>query len=134
MILQDGFFDYLRGLDCSEVEVYAIAEGSAVFPKVPLLRIEGPIAVSTPSNWFSSIFLFTVYHVHFVSRVDLTRLMFLQVAQLLETPLVNLINFASLVATNAARHRFVAGKSKSLLEFGLRRAQVADCILILFIF
>jgi nicotinate phosphoribosyltransferase len=60
--------------------------------------------------------------------------MFLQVAQLLETPLVNLINFASLVATNAARHRFVAGKSKSLLEFGLRRAQVADCILILFIF
>ncbi|KAL9340886.1 hypothetical protein Peur_067105 [Populus x canadensis] len=89
---EDGFFDYLRGLDCSEVEVYAIAEGSAVFPKVPLLRIEGPIAV----------------------------------AQLLETPLVNLINFASLVATNAARHRFVAGKSKSLLEFGLRRAQGPD--------
>jgi hypothetical protein len=57
MILQDGFFDYLRGLDCSEVEVYAIAEGSAVFPKVPLLRIEGPIAVSTPSNWFSLYFL-----------------------------------------------------------------------------
>ncbi|KAJ6288673.1 hypothetical protein OIU76_024622 [Salix suchowensis] len=89
---EDGFFDYLRGLDCSEVEVYAIAEGSVVFPKVPLLRIEGPIAV----------------------------------AQLLETPLVNLVNFASLVATNAARHRFVAGKSKQLLEFGLRRAQGPD--------
>ncbi|KAF9678512.1 hypothetical protein SADUNF_Sadunf07G0042600 [Salix dunnii] len=89
---EDGFFDYLRGLDCSEVEVYAIAEGTVVFPKVPLLRIEGPIAV----------------------------------AQLLETPLVNLVNFASLVATNAARHRFVAGKSKQLLEFGLRRAQGPD--------
>ncbi|KAL4349845.1 hypothetical protein AHAS_Ahas10G0082700 [Arachis hypogaea] len=46
------------------------------------------------------------------------------VVQLLETPFVNLINYASLVTTNAARHRFVAGKSKTLLEFGLRRAQV----------
>ncbi|MCI17274.1 nicotinate phosphoribosyltransferase-like protein, partial [Trifolium medium] len=48
------------------------------------------------------------------------------VVQLLETPFVNLINYASLVSTNAARHRFVAGKSKTLLEFGLRRAQGPD--------
>uniref|UniRef100_A0A5B7CBB1 Nicotinate phosphoribosyltransferase n=1 Tax=Davidia involucrata TaxID=16924 RepID=A0A5B7CBB1_DAVIN len=89
---EDGFYDYLRGIDCSDVEVYAASEGSVVFPKVPLMRIEGPIAV-----------------VH-----------------LLETPFVNLTNFASLVATNAARHRFVAGKSKLLLEFGLRRAQGPD--------
>ncbi|XP_052195504.1 nicotinate phosphoribosyltransferase 2-like isoform X2 [Diospyros lotus] len=87
-----GFYDYLRGIDCSDVEVCAVPEGSVVFPKVPLLRVEGPIAV----------------------------------VQLLETPFLNLINYASLVATNAARHRFVAGKSKLLLEFGLRRAQGPD--------
>ncbi|CAN6466475.1 unnamed protein product [Victoria cruziana] len=87
-----GFFDYLEGVDCSDVEVYAIPEGSAVFPKVPLLRVEGPVAV----------------------------------VQLLETPFLNLINYGSLVATNAARHRMVAGKSKVLLEFGLRRAQGPD--------
>ncbi|OIW20844.1 hypothetical protein TanjilG_24332 [Lupinus angustifolius] len=89
---EDGFFDYLRGIDCFDVEVYAIPEGTVVFPKIPLLRIEGPIAI----------------------------------VQLLETPFVNLINYASLVSTNAARHRNVAGKSKTLLEFGLRRAQGPD--------
>ncbi|XP_051117554.1 nicotinate phosphoribosyltransferase 1-like isoform X2 [Andrographis paniculata] len=89
---EDGFFDYLRGLDCKDMEIHAISEGFVVFPKIPMMRIEGPVAV----------------------------------VQLLETPLVNLINYASLVATNAARHRFVAGKSKLLLEFGLRRAQGPD--------
>lgn len=49
--------------------------------------------------------------------------------QLLETPFVNLVNYASLVTTNASRHRFVAGKSKTLLEFGLRRAQVLQHLL-----
>ncbi|CAL5369483.1 unnamed protein product [Camellia sinensis] len=89
---EDGFYDYLRGIDCSDVEVYAVSEGSVVFPKVPLMRVEGPIAV----------------------------------VQLLETSFLNLINYASLVTTNAARHRSVAGKSKILLEFGLRRAQVVE--------
>ncbi|MBA0560866.1 hypothetical protein Golob_017742, partial [Gossypium lobatum] len=89
---EEGFVKYLRNIDCSDVEVYAISEGTVVFPKVPLLRVEGPVAV----------------------------------VQLLETPVLNLVNFASLVATNAARHRLVAGKSKMLLEFGLRRAQGPD--------
>eukprot|EP00808_Paulinella_micropora_P009595 g58550.t1 len=87
-----GFWDWLRTLDTSKIKVYSIPEGSVCFPRIPLMRVEGPLAV----------------------------------AQLLETTLLVLVNFSSLVCTNAARHRIAVGPEKQLLEFGLRRAQGPD--------
>lgn len=43
-------------------------------------------------------------------------------AQILETLLLNILNFESLIATKAARMKYAAGERK-VLDFGLRRAQ-----------
>jgi nicotinate phosphoribosyltransferase len=43
-------------------------------------------------------------------------------AQLVETYLLNVMNYQTLVATRAARMRDIAGKDATLLEFGTRRA------------
>jgi nicotinate phosphoribosyltransferase len=45
--------------------------------------------------------------------------------QLLETPLLNIINFQSLIATKAARVQ-IAAEGQRVMEFGLRRAQGID--------
>jgi nicotinate phosphoribosyltransferase len=90
--VEDEFFEYLLTLDCSQVTIHAMAEGTVVFPRTPLMKIEGPLCI----------------------------------CQLLETTLLNLTNFPSLICTNAARMRMAAGEDKVLLEFGLRRAQGPD--------
>jgi len=89
---ESDFFEYLKTLDCKNVKLYAMAEGTLCFPKEVLIRIEAPLSIG----------------------------------HLLETTTLNLINYPSLIATNAVRMRLAAGPGKVLLEFGLRRAQGPD--------
>ncbi|VEN49893.1 unnamed protein product [Callosobruchus maculatus] len=89
--IENEFYEYLKTLTTDNIKFYAVKEGTVVFPKIPLIRVEGQLVV----------------------------------AQLLETTLLNLVNYASLMTTNAARYRLAAGHLK-LYEFGLRRAQGPD--------
>lgn len=43
--------------------------------------------------------------------------------QIIETILLNILNFQSLIATKASRIKFAAGEDSTVLDFGLRRAQ-----------
>ncbi|GIY99965.1 nicotinate phosphoribosyltransferase [Caerostris extrusa] len=90
--VEPAFFEFLANLTAQDVQLYAIPEGTVVFPRVPLIRVEGPLPI----------------------------------VQLLETSFLTLVNYASLVATNAARYRIAAGSDLQLLEYGLRRAQGPD--------
>jgi nicotinate phosphoribosyltransferase len=85
----NDYFEWLASLDCSKVKLYGVRDGKLVFPREPLVRLEGPLPV----------------------------------IQLLETPILNLINFASLMTTNGARMKWTAGEHIKCIEFGLRRAQ-----------
>jgi len=89
---EPGFFEWLRSVDCSRMKIYAFKEGTLCFPREPLMRVEGPIAIG----------------------------------QLLETSVLTLTNYPSLMTTNAAKYRLIAGFDKGLVEFGLRRAQGPD--------
>jgi nicotinate phosphoribosyltransferase len=88
---EDGFFDYLKNLDTSDLKVQALNEGTVVFPRIPMIIVEAPLGLG----------------------------------HLLETTLLNLVNYPSLLATNAVRMVLAASPSPCI-EFGLRRAQGPD--------
>ncbi|KAB3531818.1 nicotinate phosphoribosyltransferase [Alkaliphilus serpentinus] len=71
--------------------IYAVEEGSIMFPQEPVVRVLAPCFQ----------------------------------AQLIETALLNIINFQSLIATKASRVCEAAG-GDPVFEFGLRRAQGPD--------
>ena len=70
--IEDGYFDYLLNLNMHDIKIYAVPGSTFVFPRIPLMQIEGPV---------------------FKTR-------------LLETTLLALVNYASLVATTML-HDFV---------------------------
>ena len=89
-IFPRAFLDYLRDFRLS-CDIWAVPEGTVVFPHEPLLRVEGPLAE----------------------------------AQLLETAVLNALNYPTLIATKTARI-CLAANGDTVMEFGLRRAQGPD--------
>ncbi|ELR24555.1 nicotinate phosphoribosyltransferase [Acanthamoeba castellanii str. Neff] len=43
---EDGFYEWLATVDSSKLKIYAVPEGTLMFPRVPLIRVEGPLAVA----------------------------------------------------------------------------------------
>lgn len=80
------FFEYLLGLKFTG-NLWAMPEGSVVFPNEPLLRIEAPIIE----------------------------------AQLVETYVLSMMNFQTLIATKTSRI-IEAADGRPVIEFGSRRA------------
>jgi nicotinate phosphoribosyltransferase len=85
-----SFLDYLRSFRFSG-EIWAVPEGTLVFPQEPLIRVHTTILE----------------------------------AQLIESLLLNTINFQTLIATKTARI-YLASENGTIAEFGLRRAQGVD--------
>lgn len=89
-IFSDKFIDYLRDFKFSG-DIYAVKEGTVVFPGEPILTVKAPVIE----------------------------------AQLVETAILNLLNYQTLIASKAAKVCYAA-KGDSVMEFGLRRAQAPD--------
>ena len=88
-VFDERFLAWLReNGSFASITMRAIPEGRAVHPNVPLVVVQGPLAM----------------------------------AQILETSLLNHLNYQTLIASKAARIR-ESGRGRLLLEFGLRRAQ-----------
>ncbi|MEW5814617.1 MAG: nicotinate phosphoribosyltransferase [Spirochaetota bacterium] len=89
-IFKTKFLDYLKTFRF-QGEVWAMKEGSIVFPNEPIIRVHGTFIET----------------------------------QLLESILLNIVNFQTLIATKAARV-YIASNEGTVLEFGLRRAHGID--------
>lgn len=89
-LFSDKFLEFLRDFKFTG-DIYAVEEGTIMFPNEPILTIKAP----------------------------------LYQAQLIETALLTIVNFQSLIATKASRVCFAA-EGDPVFEFGLRRAQGPD--------
>ena len=89
-IFCDEFIDYIRNFKFTG-DIYAVPEGTVVFPGEPIITVKAPIMQ----------------------------------AQLIETALLNIINFQTLIASKSAKINYAA-KGDVIMEFGLRRAQAPD--------
>ena len=89
-MFKEGFLDYLSTFRM-HVDIWAVPEGEIVFPREPMVRIQGTVIE----------------------------------CQLIETALLNLVNFQTLVATKTARV-VRAAEGHPVSDFGLRRAQGPD--------
>ncbi len=85
------FLDYLAAFRFNG-DIFAVDEGTIVFPNEPLVRVQADIIE----------------------------------AQLVESILLNIVNFQTLIATKAARIAVATEGRGKVLEFGLRRAQGID--------
>ena len=89
-IFDQEFLDYLKDFKFTG-DIYAVPEGTVVFPGEPIMTVKAPIIQ----------------------------------AQLIETAILNMINFQTLIATKSAKI-CSAAKGDVVMEFGLRRAQAPD--------
>ncbi len=115
--VEEEFFNYLSQVSANEVTLYAIPEGSIVFPKVPLIRMEGPLPIV---QLLETTLLTLVNYARYTSILIIINAFFMFI--------INLNSYIySLVTTNATRYRIALdGRDIKLLEFGLRRAQGPD--------
>ena len=89
-IFDNEFLDFLKNFKFTG-DVYAVPEGTVVFPGEPILTVKAPVIE----------------------------------AQLIETAILNMMNFQTLIATKAAKICYAA-HGDTVMEFGLRRAQAPD--------
>ncbi len=89
-MFKPAFLEWLAAFEPG-VTIHAVREGDLVFPREPLVRVQGNVVA----------------------------------CQLIETALLNLVNFQTLVATKAARV-VQAAEGHAVSDFGLRRAQGPD--------